>query len=123
MGVASVMLCTRKPAALSARTADSRPGPVPLTSTSTFFTPSSAAAVAARSLATLAANGVLLREPRKPEPPAVAQERALPWRSVIVMMVLLKEAWIWAIPSTTDFLTFLRVRGLAIVLFFLNIHE
>ena len=42
--------------------------------------------------ATWAANGVDLREPRKPEPPAVAQLRVLPWRSVIVMMVLLKDA-------------------------------
>ena len=33
-------------------------------------------------------------ETRKPEPPAVAQQRALSWRSVIVTMMLLKEAWI-----------------------------
>jgi hypothetical protein len=55
------------------------------------------------SAATWAAKGVLLREPRKPEPPEVAQASALPWRSVIVMMVLLKEAWMWATPSATCF--------------------
>jgi hypothetical protein len=61
----------------------------------------------ARDAATCAANGVLLREPRKPEPPAVAHASALPWRSVIVMMVLLKDAWTWAIPSATCFLDLL----------------
>ena len=54
--------------------------------------PISRARLAARSAATWAANGVDLREPRKPEPPEVAQDSALPWGSVIVMMVLLKEA-------------------------------
>jgi hypothetical protein len=33
-----------------------------------------------------------LREPLKPAPPEVAHESALPWRSVMVTMVLLKEA-------------------------------
>src|SRR5690554_6327989 len=93
MGVMSVMLLTFNPHAFNARTADSRPGPGPLTFTSRFFRPySSIAALPARSAATWAANGVLLREPRKPEPPDVAQLRALPWRSVIVTMVLLKDA-------------------------------
>ena len=56
--------------------------------------------------ATCAANGVDLRDPRNPQPPAVAQDSALPWRSVIVMIVLLKEALMCAIASTTCFLTF-----------------
>jgi len=33
-----------------------------------------------------------LREPLKPAPPDDAHDNALPWRSVMVMMVLLKEA-------------------------------
>jgi len=33
-----------------------------------------------------------LREPLKPADPLVAHDNALPWRSVIVMTVLLKDA-------------------------------
>src|SRR5690606_25543291 len=33
--------------------------------------------------------------------PEVAQDSVLPWRSVIVMIVLLKEAWMCAMPSST----------------------
>src|SRR5688500_4637392 len=102
----SEMLVILRPHAFSARTADSRPGPGPPTRTSTFFTPCSCAALPAFSAATCAANGVDLREPRKPAPPEVAQLRALPWRSVMVMIVLLKEAWTWAIPSVTIRLIF-----------------
>src|SRR3546814_7967671 len=79
------MLVILKPAALSARTADSRPGPGPLTRTSMFLTPCSAAACPALSAATCAANGVDLREPLNPAAPAVLHERALPCRSVIRM--------------------------------------
>src|SRR5690606_18382377 len=107
-GVTSVMLAILMPNALSARTADSRPGPGPLIRTSRFLMPHSCAALPAESAATCAANGVLLREPLKPAPPEVAHERALPWRSVIVMIVLLKLACTWAMPSATFFLTFLR---------------
>src|SRR3954451_17889018 len=95
------MLVIFRPQLLRARTADSRPGPGPPTRTSTFFTPCSCAAVPAFSAATCAANGVLLREPRKPQPPEVAQDSVLPWRSVMVMIVLLKEAWTCAIASST----------------------
>src|SRR5438309_7439053 len=77
MGVTSAMLVIFSPQLLSARTADSRPGPGPPTRTSTFFTPCSWAATPAFSAATCAANGVLLREPRKPQPPEVAQESVL----------------------------------------------
>src|SRR5215510_7850221 len=97
----SEMLVIFRPQAFNARTADSRPGPGPPTRTSTFFTPCSCAATPAFSAATCAANGVDLREPRKPQPPEVAQESVFPWRSVIVMMVLLKEACTWAMPSRT----------------------
>src|SRR5688500_6727146 len=81
--------------------------------TSRFFTPYSSAARPADSAATCAANGVDLREPLKPAPPDVAHDSALPCRSVIVMIVLLNEAWMCAIPSETLFLTFLRARAAA----------
>src|ERR1700687_2827425 len=113
MGVTSAMLVICSPQLLSARTADSRPGPGPPTRTSTFFTPCSWAATPARSPTTCAANGVDLREPRKPQPPEVAQDSVLPWRSVIVMMVLLKDACTCAIASSTFLRTFLRAGLLA----------
>src|SRR5512135_2894352 len=96
MGVMSVMLLILMPSAFNARTADSRPGPGPLMRTSRFLMPCSCAALPAASAATWAANGVDLREPLKPAPPEVAHDRALPWRSVIVMMVLLNDACTWA---------------------------
>src|SRR5579863_2155229 len=101
MGVTSEILVIFKPQVLSARTADSRPGPGPPTRTSTFFRPCSCAATPAFSAATCAANGVLLREPRNPQPPEVAQDSVLPWRSVIVMIVLLNDACTCAIASST----------------------
>src|SRR5690625_2645727 len=91
-GVMSEMLVIRIPSALRARIDDSRPGPGPLTRTSSVLTPYSCAARPACSAATCAANGVDLREPLKPAAPAVAHASALPWRSVIVMIVLLNEA-------------------------------
>src|ERR1700756_5584950 len=100
----------RKPHAFSARTEDSRPGPGPLIRTSRFLTPHSSAARPAASAATWAANGVDLRDPLTPAPPLLAHDGALPFRSVIVMIVLLNEAWMCAIPSATFFLTFLRTR-------------
>src|SRR5688572_12911013 len=108
------MLPILRPIAFSARTADSRPGPGPLMRTSMFFTPHSCAARPQRSAATCAANGVDLREPLKPAWPEVAQASVLPWRSVMVTMVLLKDAWMCAIPSDTFFLTFLRARAEAV---------
>src|SRR5688572_21805077 len=102
------MLVTLRPAEFSARTADSRPGPGPQTRTSTDLTPYSCAAVPARSAATCAANGVLLREPRNPQPPEVAHESVLPWRSVIVTIVLLNDACTCAIASVTWRFAFLR---------------
>src|SRR6185369_7818707 len=68
----------------------------------------------ATSAATWAANGVLLREPLKPWPPLEAQDSAPPWRSVIVMIVLLNEAWTCAMPSATFLRTFLRTRCAAV---------
>src|ERR1700752_2294369 len=107
----SAMLLILRPSALSARTADSRPGPGPLIRTSRFFTPYSCAARPADSAATCAANGVDLREPLKPAPPDVAHDSAFPCRSVIVMIVLLNDAWMCAMPSETLFLTFFRARA------------
>src|SRR5215470_5660322 len=91
-GVTSAMLVILSPRALRARTADSRPGPGPLIRTSRFLTPHSCAALPAASAATCAAKGVDFREPLKPAPPDVAQDSAFPWRSVIVMIVLLNDA-------------------------------
>src|SRR3546814_5658254 len=71
-----------KPTAWSARSADSRPEPGPLTSTSSVRTPCSAAFLPASSAATCAAYGVDLREPLKPIMPADDHEIALPWASV-----------------------------------------
>src|SRR5471032_1531503 len=108
-----MMLVTFMPSAFSERTADSRPGPGPLMRTSSVFTPYSCAARPAFSAATWAANGVDLREPRKPAPPEVAHDSALPWRSVIVMIVLLNEAWTCAMPSVTTRLIFFFVLAAA----------
>src|SRR5207247_3339360 len=113
-GVTSAMLLILRPSALRARTADSRPGPGPLMRTSRFFTPHSCAARPGCSRATWAANGVDFLEPLKPAAPEVAQARALPWRSVMVTMVLLNAAWMWAMPSATFFFTFLRTRAAAV---------
>src|SRR5438876_10488717 len=52
------------------------------------------------SAATWAANGVLLREPLKPTLPALAHVMTAPSPSVIVTIVLLKLAWMWATPFT-----------------------
>src|SRR5688572_31119447 len=47
------------------------------------------------------ANGVLLRLPLKPLVPALAQHRASPLVSVIVTVVLLNVALMWATPTVT----------------------
>src|SRR5262249_15216128 len=61
---------------------------------------------AASSAATCAAYGVDLREPLKPMVPADDQAIALPWTSVMVIIVLLKLAFTCATPE----LMFLRSR-------------
>src|SRR5699024_7028571 len=123
IGVTSVMLVILKPVLCRERTADSRPGPGPLTRTSRFFTPHSVAALPAFSAATCAANGVLLREPRNPQPPAVAHDSALPWRSVMVTIVLLNEACTNAMPSAMFFRARLRGRLLAFAMAVFLIEE
>src|SRR3954470_13684554 len=113
-GVTSEIELMRMPRATSARIEDSRPGRGPLICTSRFFMPCSIAAGPATSEATCAAKGVDLREPLKPWPPDEAHDSALPWRSVIVMMVLLKDACTWQMPSDTFLRTFLRTRCAAL---------
>src|SRR5215469_11414991 len=101
IGVASRIPRTSRPAVASARTADSRPEPGPLTRTSTVRRPTSLALFAAVRAACCAANGVPLREPRKPSEPALDQEIVLPSGSEIVMIVLLNVAWTCTSPLWT----------------------
>src|SRR6185436_6925458 len=114
-GVTSDIELMRMPSEASARTDDSRPGPGPLIRTSRFLMPCSCAARPATSAATCAANGVDLREPLKPWPPDEAHDSAPPWRSVIVMIVLLNEACTWAMPSAMFLRIFLLTRRAAVL--------
>ena len=98
-GVTSLTPVTSRPAACSERIAVSRPEPGPLTKTSTFWRPCSIPLRAAASAVTCAANGVDLREPLKPAPPADSQAMTLPSRSVRETMVLLKLVLMWAWPT------------------------
>ena len=113
IGVTSLIMLTSSPADCSALIAASRPEPGPFTKTSTDFRPCSIAAFAAVSAAVCAANGVDFLEPRNPSPPALAHERALPWVSVMVTIVLLKVDWI----CTEPYSIFLRSRRLRTVVF------
>src|SRR5207247_10365105 len=81
--------------------ADSRPDPGPLTRTSISLRPNLVAFSAAVSAARWAAKGVLLRLPLKPTVPAEAKHRVSPLVSLMVTMVLLKVALMWAIPRLT----------------------
>src|ERR1017187_4523944 len=101
---------TSMPAVDSARTADSRPDPGPLMRTSTVRNPLSPALLAAVMAACCAANGVPLRDPRKPSDPALDHEITLPSWSAMVTMVLLKVACICTMPVwTTRFSFFLKL--------------
>src|SRR5262252_10574711 len=95
-----------KPMACRARKADSRPEPGPITSTSSTFMPCSMAFLPAYSAAIWAAYGVDLREPLKPMVPDDDQAMVLPCASVIVIMVLLNDAFTCATPEAI----FLRSR-------------
>src|SRR3954453_14877671 len=105
-GVTSLTLVTSRPAACSERMAVSRPEPGPLTKTSTFCRPCSMPLRAAESAVTCAANGVDLREPLKPAPPADSHAMTLPSRSVRATIVLLNDVLMWAWPTGM----FLRTR-------------
>src|SRR5712692_10160250 len=106
MGVTSLMDLMSKPLAASARIADSRPAPGPLTLTSMVRTPCSCASCAAFCAATCAANGVPLRDPLNPMRPALDHASTLPTGSVMATMVLLNEAAIDATPCGTFFFSF-----------------
>src|SRR6516164_825385 len=106
MGVTSRIEVMVKPAACKERSADSRPEPGPATSTSSVRMPCSCAFFAASSAATCAAYGVDLREPLKPIVPADDQAIVLPCTSVIVIIVLLNDAFTCATPEAM----FLRSR-------------
>src|SRR3954465_13515764 len=95
------MALMTRPAACRAVMADSRPEPGPLTRTSISLRPNLVARSAAVSAARWAANGVLLRLPLKPTVPAEAKQRVSPLVSVIVTMVLLNVALMWATPRLT----------------------
>src|SRR5580692_9804743 len=97
---------TSSPAVDRARTADSRPAPGPLTATSTVRSPDSFALFAAVSDACCAANGVPLRDPRKPSDPELDQEITLPMGSVMVTIVLLNDACTWTRPIGTERFSF-----------------
>src|SRR4051794_5244026 len=109
-GVTSLTPVTSRPAAWSERMAVSRPEPGPLTKTSTFCSPCSMPLRAAASAVTCAANGVDLREPLKPAPPADSHAITLPVRSVSETIVLLKDVLMWAWPMGMFFLGLRRPR-------------
>src|SRR3712207_443734 len=98
-GVTSRMPVTSRPAAWSERIAVSRPEPGPFTKTSTFSRPCSMPLRAAESAVTWAANGVDLREPLKPAPPADSHAITFPSLSVRETIVLLKLVLMWAWPN------------------------
>src|SRR5438067_6729064 len=100
-GVTSSIALIDSPAACRAVIADSRPEPGPLTRTSISLRPNLVARSAAVSAARWAANGVLLRLPLKPTVPAEANVRVSPFVSVMVTIVLLKVALMWAMPRLT----------------------
>src|SRR5690242_20361685 len=106
IGVTSRIDVTVKPAACSARNADSRPEPGPATSTSSVRIPCSCAFLETSSAATCAAYGVDLRDPLKPIVPADDQAMVLPCASVMVMVVLLNDEFTCAMPDAM----FLRSR-------------
>src|SRR3954466_12837286 len=109
-GVTSLTLVTSSPAAWRERMAVSRPEPGPLTKTSTFCSPCSMPLRAAESAVTCAANGVDLREPLKPAPPADSHAMTLPSRSVRETIVLLNDVLMCAWPIGMFFLGRRRPR-------------
>src|SRR5687767_4987677 len=114
MGVTSRIDLISTPVACSARIADSRPLPGPLTRMSHERSPDSLAAVAQAVAACCAAKGVPLREPLKPSVPALDQVTTLPSWSVMVTWVLLKEAWMCTMPCATCFFSFLAFLGVGL---------
>src|SRR5271170_2793628 len=95
------MEVTSRPIACSARIADSRPVPGPLTRTETSFKPWPIAWREASCATTCATYAVDFFEPRKPHLPAEDQPMTAPVMSVIETMVLLNVAEMWAMPTKT----------------------
>src|SRR5215211_8004957 len=108
IGVVSRIVITLMPAFAIARIADSRPPPGPFTRTSHWCMPASCAFFAASYAACCAANGVPLREPRKPRAPADDCAIRFPSRSVIEIIVLLNDAAMCTMPLGMFFFSFLR---------------
>src|SRR5258708_38361070 len=104
--VSSRIEVTVKPAACSARSADSRPDPGPATSPPRVRMPCSCAFLETSSAAPCAAYGVDLRDPLNPIVPADDQAMVLPCASVMVMVVLLNDEFTCATPDAM----FLRSR-------------
>src|SRR6478609_3959061 len=109
-GVTSLTPRISSPAACSERIAVSRPEPGPFTKTSTFCRPCSMPLRAAASAVTWAANGVDLREPLKPAPPADSHAITFPSLSVSATIVLLKLVLMCAWPIAMFFFALRRVR-------------
>src|SRR5262244_750764 len=57
--------------------------------------------LAAFEAACCAANGVPLRDPRKPSEPELFHDRTFPFGSVMVTIVLLNDAWMCTMPNGT----------------------
>src|SRR5258706_5597596 len=112
-GVTSSMPLIFRPAFWSCRIACSRPAPGPLTFTSISIIPLLRASAAAFSAARPAANGVLLRAPLNPTVPADAHEIVSPLVSVMVTIVLLNVALMWATPLVTPLRIFFFAPGFA----------
>jgi hypothetical protein len=100
--------------------ADSRPEPGPLTLISTSRTPLRIAVLAQRCAACWAAKGVLFREPLNPTQPVEPEQIVSPFKSVIVINVLLNVAFMCTIALATFLLTF-RLALFAIILLLLRI--
>ena len=85
-----------RPVACKDLIAVSLPAPGPDKKTSVCCIPWSIACFAAFSAAVCAANGVPFLAPLKPVTPADAHDNVSPFKSVIVIIVLLNVALIWA---------------------------
>lgn len=103
------------PELYNALMADSLPVPGPFTFTFNVFIPYPTAILPTDSAVTCAENGVDFLDPLKPCLPEADQNRTSPSFEVMVMIVLLKVAWIYAIPSR--FLLLVELSCLSFVLY------